>query len=77
MTERPRSWIRPEPVLDEPLIQGSWVDGDVFQVDDHTWAIHGVIPVDGEVILAEFDKPEDAQAVLESLAVTSRDEGAP
>jgi hypothetical protein len=30
-------------------------------------AIHGYIPVDGEVILAEFDQREPASAVLAQL----------
>jgi hypothetical protein len=32
------------------------------------WAIHGYIPVDGEVILAEFDHRETARAILAQLA---------
>ena len=43
------------------------VAGDIFEVDAQTWAIHGFIPVDGEVILAEFDHPETARSVLEQL----------
>ena len=30
-------------------------DCDVIPIDSHTWAIHGSIPVDGDVILAEFN----------------------
>ena len=37
-------------------------------IDEHTWAIHGSIAVDGEVILAEFDNPEDAELALEEIA---------
>src|SRR3954469_16810873 len=53
---------------DQWLMQQAWVDGDVVAIDDGTWAIHGVIPVDGEVILAEFGTLEEAQAVLERIA---------
>jgi hypothetical protein len=37
-------------------------------MDAEIWAIHGSIPVDGEVILAEFDQRETAEAVLAHLA---------
>jgi hypothetical protein len=53
--------LRPEILFREDL------DSDIIQVDDHTWAIHGNIPVDGEVIIAEFDLAEQAEAVPESL----------
>ena len=43
------------------------VDGDIIAIDDHTWAIHGNIPVDRDVIIAEFDHLEDAEEVLASL----------
>ena len=46
------------------------IDGDVIEVDEHTWAIHGVIPVDGEVLLAEYGTPEEAQAALTRLTGT-------
>jgi hypothetical protein len=47
-------------------------DCDVFPVDESTWAIHGPIPVDGEVILAEFASKEDAQVALGLLAAAQR-----
>ena len=37
-----------------PLHPGS--RQDLFQMDEQVWAIHGYIPVDGEVILAEFER---------------------
>jgi hypothetical protein len=43
-------------------------DCNVLAIDPHTWAIHGSIPVDGDVILAEFHKKEDAELALELLA---------
>src|SRR4051794_14049424 len=60
---------------DQWLMQQAWVDGDVVAIDDGTWAIHGVIPVDGEVILTEFGTLEEAQAVLERIG-DSGDRGA-
>ena len=58
MTDYPDQW----------LIQKARVDGDVVAIDDHTWAIHGAIPVDGQVILAEFATPEEAHAILQHIA---------
>jgi hypothetical protein len=44
------------------------VSCELVPIDDHTWAIHGSIAVDGEVILAEFDNPEVAELALETIA---------
>ena len=40
---------------------------DIVELDAHTWAIHGSIPVDGEVLMAEFDTQEEAVTVLHEL----------
>jgi hypothetical protein len=40
------------------------VSSDILPIDEHTWAIHGSIAVDGEVILAEFHDTAEAQSVL-------------
>jgi hypothetical protein len=44
------------------------VAGDVVRIDAHTWAIHGSIPVDGEVLLAEYEEASDAAEALVRLA---------
>ena len=31
------------------------IDGDILEISSHTWAIHGEIAVDGEILMAEFD----------------------
>ena len=49
------------------------VSCQLVPIDDHTWAISGSIAVDGEVILAEFDNPEDAERALEQLAASEDD----
>jgi hypothetical protein len=54
-------------VIDALLHQHARLAGDLFQIDTQTWAIHGYIPVDGEVILAEFDHPETAKTVLDQV----------
>jgi hypothetical protein len=45
------------------------IAGDVAKLGDHAWAIHGVVPVDGEVMLAEFDSYDEARVVLDQLPV--------
>jgi len=59
--------ITPEAVIDALVAQEARVAGDVVEVGPHTWAIHGVIPVDGDVILAEFGGPDEARALLDCL----------
>jgi len=58
----------PDVVLDSILPLHPRLSQDVFQMDTDLWAIHGYVPVDGEVILAEFDQRETATAVLALLA---------
>lgn len=48
------------------------IAGDVVEIVPNTWAIHGFIPVDGEVILAEFEHPDVARSVLDQLPATER-----
>ena len=62
-------------VVDVLVHQHPRLAGDLFQIDTHTWAIHGFIPVDGEVILAEFDHPDTARTLLEQLAAAQELEG--
>ena len=38
--------------------QHAHVDRDIVPIDTSTWAIHGLIAVDGEVIMAEFTEHE-------------------
>jgi len=59
---------RPEMLIDSILHQHPRLDQDLFQMDAQVWAILGYTPVDGEVILAEFDHRETARAVLAQLA---------
>lgn len=44
------------------------VDCNLIQIDRETWAIHGTIAVDGEVIVAEFTDQAEAQFALERIA---------
>jgi hypothetical protein len=58
----------PEMLIDSILPLHPRLGQDLFQMDAQMWAIHGYIPVDGEVILAEFDHPDTARAVLARIA---------
>jgi hypothetical protein len=49
------------------LDHGATVDGQVIRIGTGTWAVHGRIPVDGGVIVAEFDSPEAASAAVHRL----------
>ena len=55
---------RAEMLIDSILPLRPRLGQDLFQMDAQMWAIHGYIPVDGEVILAEFDRRETATAIL-------------
>jgi len=48
------------------------IAGDILEVSRGVWAIHGSIPVDGEVILAEFSMVDDARTVLHQLRPNHR-----
>jgi hypothetical protein len=49
------------------------IAGDIVQLDARTWAIHGTIAVDGNVLVAEFDSLEDARTVLVDIAPNQPD----
>jgi hypothetical protein len=49
------------------------VERDPIPIGDHTWAIHGSIPVDGDVLVAKFDSRDDADAALARIAAAERD----
>jgi len=54
-------------LLEQLVDQRVRVAGDVVEVSLGVWAIHGSIPVDGEVILAEFSMLDEARSVLDQL----------
>jgi len=43
------------------------IGGHVLEIAKTTWAIDGVIPVDGEVLMAEFETYDEAILVLHRL----------
>ena len=56
-----------DPVIEAMLNLQARIAGDVIEINSNTWAVHGVIPVDGDVILGEFGTAQDARAVLDGL----------
>ena len=54
-------------LLERLLDERVHVAGDVVEVSRGVWAIHGSIPVDGDVILAEFAVPDEARSLLDRL----------
>jgi hypothetical protein len=53
--------------LEELVQEHATIAGDVIEIDAHTWAIHGFIAVDGDVIMAEYDTEEHARIALDEL----------
>lgn len=56
--------------LEELVDEHATIAGDVIEIGAHTWAIHGFIAVDGDVIMAEYDTEEHARIVLDELSNT-------
>lgn len=61
-------------LLHELINDNVAIEGDVIEVGTNTWAIHGVIPVDGGVLVAEYDTYDHARAVLDRLSAESADD---
>jgi hypothetical protein len=59
-------------LLRELLGENAWIDGDVVEIGNDAWAIHGVIPYDLEVLMAEFDTYDEAKHVLDQLRDATR-----
>ena len=54
--------------LEELIDAHATVAGDILQIGIQTWAIHGWIPVDGEVLVARYESVEEASDVLTHLS---------
>jgi hypothetical protein len=54
--------------LNELIEEHATVAGDIAEVGLNTWAIHGVIAMDGEVMMAAFASYEQARIVLDQLS---------
>jgi hypothetical protein len=53
--------------LEDLVDENASIAGDVLQVSEHLWAVHGYIAVDGDVLMGEFDSYEEATSVLKRL----------
>ena len=53
--------------LEELLEENTSIDGDVLEIGNDTWAIHGVLPYDGEVPIAVFHTYDEAKHVLDDV----------
>jgi hypothetical protein len=63
--------------LQQLLEEHATISGDIIEVGTNTWALHGSIPVDGEVIVAEYDSPDQARRVLDELSSAGDGTAAP
>jgi hypothetical protein len=59
-------------VLDEHVLVAG-----LAPIGDETWAIYGSIPVDGEVIVAEFNNRADAESTLRRIAAAEQETATP
>ena len=48
------------------------IDGDVLEIGKDTWAIHGVIPYDGELPMAVFVTYDEAKQLLDDVRLATR-----
>ena len=58
--------------LEVLIEENASIAGDVLQVGTHLWAIHGFIPVDGDVLMAEFASYDQATNTLDQLPLRTR-----
>ena len=54
--------------LEELVHEHTTIAGDIIEVAAHTWAIHGSVAVDGDVLLAEYATEGEARSALTELA---------
>ncbi len=55
------------PFLKDLIDEHATIAGDIIEVSTGTWAIHGSIAVDGEVLMAEYDSLDQARIALGNL----------
>jgi hypothetical protein len=58
---------RDQLIIQELIDEHAEVSCDIIPIDANTWAIHGVIAVDGDVLMAEFDTADQAVAAIEQV----------
>ena len=68
MNSQPFDTTRQLEFMTELVTAHNDVAGDILQIGLTTWAIHASIPVDGDVLVAEYASFEEARAALAQLA---------
>jgi hypothetical protein len=53
--------------LGELLEEHALLDGDVLEIRTDIWALHGVYPFAGQVLMAAFDSYDEAKHVLDQV----------
>lgn len=53
--------------LGELLEEHASLDGDVLEIRTDIWALHGVFPFAGQVLMAAFDTYDEAKYVLDQV----------
>jgi len=71
MSERRALSLADQRVVEELVAEHLEASCDVVLVTEGTWAIHGMVAYQGEMILAEFDDRETAVIALLELAAAS------
>jgi class 3 adenylate cyclase len=67
MSNQREPFDRYQPIVQELIDEHVRVSGDIISIDSSTWAIHGFIAVDGDILMAEFDSPDEATAAIEEI----------
>jgi hypothetical protein len=60
-------------IVQEIVEEHIQVSCDLVVIDEHTWAIHGSIAVDGEVLVAEFEDRDEAESAVEEIVAEELD----
>jgi hypothetical protein len=53
--------------LGELLEEHASLDGDVLEIRTDIWALHGVFPFAGQVLMAQFETYDEAKYVLDQV----------
>ena len=67
MSNHPEEPLPDLKFIEELIDENATVAGDIIEIGADRWAIHGSIPLDGDVIMAEYGSFEEAKRVLDHL----------
>ena len=66
--ERSRGFWPQSGVIEELIEERVRVECNILEIDGSTWALHGGIGIDSDVILAEFGNRVDAEIALQQIS---------